>query len=509
MTTAYVTRSQIMGFIEETTENELKDLTAGSQFVEMRAGATAQGVVESITSDSLKNSIGSSKSYTTKEVPTASFPKYIKHSGIEGQEPQGSILIESCLGEMEVSGTEYSATTGSSAGTVAARGYIKMTSNQEDNFKYGQAIMIKDATNKYSIRNCFNPNSASNQIDLNFNLKAAPASGVALGKCVAFRPLSSGHPTFSLHHYQAKTGSALYQAMSGCRTNSMSVELVPNEFASASFDIGGASFYFNPIRVGATNKYIDFNDGGVKAVTLTEKVYKTPIELAAEILSKMDAASSDTITCVYSNSTGTYTIATTGLALTLLWNTGTNTANSVGPSIGFPLAADSSAALTYTGAAISFDTALTPSYDNSDNLLIRDNEILIGGFSDNVCAKASSVTFSISTPKTDVTSICAPNGVIGSVILSREVTFSGEILVAKHDSQLFDWLINNTSVSVMFNGGDRDAENWVPGKCFNIYLPSVSITAAPVTEKEGFIVFSIEAKAFVEGNLEDIYFNFL
>jgi len=177
--TTYVSKSQIVGVIEETTEGVLKELSAGSQFIEVREGASIQGAVETLDSDILvAGSIGASKSYISKEAPTGSFPKYLKHSGVEGQAPQYSILLESAMGEMEVNATEYSVTTGSAAGTSAARAALKMATNQEDNFKKGQAVLIKDAANNYSIRNVYNVDSSGNQLDLNFNLTAAPASGV-------------------------------------------------------------------------------------------------------------------------------------------------------------------------------------------------------------------------------------------------------------------------------------------------------------------------------------------
>ena len=505
---AYVSKSQIVGFIKEDTEGVLKDLAAGTDFAKMREGASISGAVETISSDELvAGSIGASKSFVVKEVPTGSFPKYLKHSGIEGQKPEAAILIESCMGDEVVNATEYSTTTGSSAGSATARASLEMATNQEDNFVVGQGLLIKDSTNKYSIRNVYNVDSSGNALDLNFNLTAAPASGVALGKAVSYIP-STSHPTFSTHHWQALTGSAYYQAMAGCRVSSMDIQFPANAFAEMNFEFAGISFYFNPIRISATNKYIDFTDSSsTVAAILTEKVYKSPIELAAEVASKMSAASADVISCAYSNSTGKFTISSDGTTLSLLFATGTNAANDAGSALGF--SADQTGALTYAGAAISFDTSLTPSYDTTDALIVKNNELFIGAFGDNVCVKASTASISISTPKTDVNSICAESGVIESVILSREVTFSATVLLEKFQSKYFNSLVDNTTTSIMFNAGTKSAGNWVPGKCVNVYLPSCSITAAPVADQDGYQVFNIEATAFVSGALDDVYINFL
>jgi hypothetical protein len=500
--------------IKEDTEGVLKELTAGSQFIEVREGAAISGAVETIDSDVLvAGSIGASKSFVTREAPTGSFPKYLKH-GTEGVAPEYAILIESAMGAVTVNSTEYSVTAGSNAGSATARASLEMAADAEDNFVKGQAILIKDGVNNYSIRNVYNVDSVGNQLDLNFNLSAAPASGVALGKAIAFRP-GNAHPTFSVHHWQARTGSAYKQAMAGCRTTSMDIQLPALGFAEINFEFEGINFYFNPIRITATNKYIDItDDASTLAVVLTEKVYKTPIDLAREIAAKCTAASAaaaenNVISCAYSNTTGKFTLSSAGATFSLLWNTGTNAANSVGTTLGFAVAADDTGALTYTSDnAISFDTALTPAYDGSDNLIVKNNQLFIGGFADNICVQASTVSFSISTPKTNVPSICAESGITESVVLSREVTFSATVKLDKYESKYFDNLVRNAETAIMFNAGTKSAGNWEPGKCINIYLPQCSLTGAPIADQDGYQVFNLEAKAFV-GSIEDVYINFL
>ena len=513
--TVYISKSQIIGVIKEDTEGTLKDLTAGTQFIEMREGASITGAVETIDSDVLKaGSKAGSKSFVVKEAPTGSLPYYLKHSGVEGQAPNYSVLMESVIGLMGSYATEYSVTAGSAAGTATTRASLEMATDHEDNFDVGQAVLIKDGVNGYSIRNVQAIDSVGNQLNLNFNLQAAPASGVALGKCVAFRPYPI-NPTYSVHHWQSLVASAYKQAMAGCRSTSMNITFPAAGYAEVAFEIGGIKFYYDHIRIGATNKYLDItDDASTLAVVLTEGVYNSPHALAREIAAKCTAASlaateNNTITCTYSNSTGKFTLTSSGATFSLLWNTGTNAANSVGTTIGFAVAADDSAALTYTSDnAISFDTALTPAYDSSDNLVVRNNELMIGSFSDNICVPASTASFNISAPKTDVLSICAANGTLESVNLSREVTFSATVKLDKYDAKFFDYLNQNTTLSIMFNAGTKTAGNWDAGKCFNIYLPNCSVTAAPIADQDGYQVFNLEAKAFAD-TLEDVYFNFL
>lgn len=108
--------------------------------------------------------------------------------------------------------------------------------------------------------------------------------------------------------------------------------------------------------IDSSNNKLDFDDGGGEEnVTLDSGTY-TASELAAEIKSKMEAATGDTITVTFSTSTGKWTIASDGGTLSLLWNSGTNNANSVAESIGFDSSADDTGAVTYTGDNIAIHT---------------------------------------------------------------------------------------------------------------------------------------------------------
>jgi len=103
---AFATRSSVFAFVREVTEGE-PELPADSDFTVVREGASFAGAVNTVTSDELRNSIGASKAFVTSQAPTASIPKYLKPSGVEGQAPDYGILVEACLGAVDVNGTEY------------------------------------------------------------------------------------------------------------------------------------------------------------------------------------------------------------------------------------------------------------------------------------------------------------------------------------------------------------------------------------------------------------------
>jgi len=108
--------------------------------------------------------------------------------------------------------------------------------------------------------------------------------------------------------------------------------------------------------IGATNKYIDFDEGGAElTATITPATYNAQ-ELVTEIMTQMDDAGVLTYTVSYSESTGKFTIAATG-AFTLRWQSGTNTANTAGVPLGFDVSANDTGTDTYTGDYISIHTS--------------------------------------------------------------------------------------------------------------------------------------------------------
>jgi hypothetical protein len=312
--------------------------------------------------------------------------------------------------------------------------------------------------------------------------------------------------------YQAGANSAYHQAQTGVRTTSMTIEFPANELATFDVDFEGIEFFYNPVSIDATNKFIDFtDDGGTFAATLTEKSYKTGEDFRAEVESKMNAAGTDAFTVTFDSATGKYTIASDGAVLSLLWNTGTNTANTAAATLGFDNAADDTGATSYAADnAQDYDPDFTPVYDDQQPNIVRFNELTLGDFGKFDCRNGSTATFAISTPKTDLDDFCAESGTSESLTLEREVTFTATLYLKKHEVGDFNTFISNGDSSVMFNHGEKDAaKNWKPGTCVNVYFPKMSLTAYTVADSDGIQVVEIEGKGFVTSAEKDVYINFL
>lgn len=501
---AEIQRATVMAVVEEVTAGTLRSPTGATNFIPLRSGFSPESSAEQLESDELLNDIGASEPAIGKQTPSASHPVYIKHSEVEGQAPEYGIMIQGALGGKTVNGTEYN-TVASSTTSV-----VKVDTGEGALFEEGQALLIKDATNGYSIRNI---NSiSSDDLSINFNLGTAPGTGVNLGKAVLYKPASSGHPSFSAWYYRANGGAV--EAMAGCRISSMSATFQAGQFAEGEFSFEGTRFVFNPIEITSTNKYIDItDDGGTIEVVLSEKIYDSPADLAREITTKATAASvgsgNDTITATYSSSTGKYTLASNGSIFSLLWDSGTNTANSVGATIGFAVAADDTASTSYVGDnALSFAAPYTPSYDDASNIRVVSSELMIGDASSNFCREASNVSLTIDGPTVEVEDICSESGVAERIPESRAVTLTATLTLKKYEVELFDKFINNTTTQVMFNTGPKSNDNWVAGKCVNIYLQSAKITSHTISG-DTFVTVEVSAKGFVTSSTKDVFINFL
>lgn len=513
---AFSSKSKVMAFIKETTEGEIVDPTAAS-FNVVREGSALIGAVETTQSDELRNSIGASKSFVTKEAPTGSINRYIKPSGTEGVAAEDAILYESCLGSVEVKSVEILTAAGCTAGSSTARAVINVADGDvaAGSLKVGQCVLIKDDVNGYAVRPIYSIDESGSPdvLTLGFNLANAPASGKGLGKAVFFNTVDENHPTFSAHEFQSSTSSAAYHiAEGGCRTQSIALDYPANELGTVTFEIAGINFSENPIRIEATNKYIDFTDNvGTVAAILDEQVYQTPIHLADAITAKMTGASAAsegaTITCTFDKATGKYTIATDGALLSLLWNTGTNTANSVDATIGFDGAADDTGSLTYTADnALTYGPAVTPSYDDANPLIVKDNMLLLGDYDDYVCFGGQAFNITINTPKTDINNWCSTSGVDESVVLSREVSVTGTLKFSKHDADRTYKMLNNETISLMFVTGKRTAGNWDAGTVQAVYCPEVSITTKNIIDNDGYIVEEFAGTVIVGNDgLQDVY----
>lgn len=491
------TRSSVLAVVKETTESTLKKPSAATDYVALQDDFSMSPNFNLLENAELKNSLGKAKSITGAEAPTASLSHYIRHSGVEGQAPNYGVILEAALGAVSTASTEYDTVSGSTTSV------LKVNTGEGATFERGEIILCKDSTNGYRIRGL--DSISGDDLTMGFQLPNAPASGVNLGKCVLYKPANSSHPTLSLWHYLGNGGAL--QALAGARVTSTSIDISAGELINATYSLEGTGYYFDPIEVatGANKIVADIGAGDV-SVAVPVGFYKTPHELSAAILTALQGALAGTYTVAYSNSTGKYTITKSAGTLAIKWLTGTDT---IGATLGYT--ADDTGALTYTSdSAISYASPYTPSYDSSDPLAAKDNEVMLGTASDYVCFKASTVSVSIDTPKADILSVCSTSGIQGSIISSREVTISVTALIEQYDASKFEAFRSNTDTKFQYSFGTKSGGNWVAGKCGAVYVPTATISSFEIQDQDGLASLSLELKAFVNSSGEgEVYIGFV
>jgi hypothetical protein len=502
--TAVQTRKTVLAIMKEVTEGTPVEPTGATDFVALQSGFSMEPNTETQQNDELRSSLGEAKPILGSESPTASFNHYLRHSGVEGQAPNFSHLIESAIGTKTVNSTQRSTTSGSST-TVA-----KLAAGGSD-FARGFAVLLKDPTNGYSIRNVLSV--STNDLTLAFPLGNAPGSGVGAGKCVNFKPADTGHPSLSIWLYRGNGGAK--ELGMGMKVNSMTIDIQARRLINMSFGLEGSAYAFNPIIITSSTRYLDFNDGSDLTAALTPGVYKDPNDLAEALQAAMNAAgSSDTFTVIYNNTgakAGKFTISTNGAALSLKFSTGTNTANTIAPKIGFAVADETSATSYDSDAAITFAAPYAPAFDDSDPLSAKDNEVFFGNGANPGITSVQSVRVNFNNSLVTQEDVTKASGIESKMIDRRTITVDMRFSMKQADSSAYRNYQKGNNVQFAYNFGVKaGVGNWVPGKCGNIFMPSAVISRYSITDLNGVATVDAQLTAYVDSNGNgEFYMNFL
>lgn len=487
-----ITNASVLFIKEETTEGTPVAPTAATDAVDLRKGFDMSPQFEQLTTDLLRASIGTSKGFTGTEAPTFNLSLYLRHSGTEGTAPNYRVFLKALFGAEDTEGTQYTTTSGSTTTSIAI-------TSIGSNGIVGQAMLLKDPVNGYRIRNIHS--LTTNAASPSFAVPTAPGTGVGIGKPITYYPANSGHITFSAWLYAGNGGSTFLEA--GLRPTSMTINATAGQMIGIDLECQGRGFYQNPIEITSSTRYLDFtDDDGTFAAAVEVKWYKTPQELAAAITSAMNAANAgETHTVTYSNSTGKFTIVSTGTVLTLKWNTGTNTANTIATKIGFSAAADSSGTAATTGytsaTAQSFAASYTPTYDSADPLVCKNMEVMIGDQADYVCFEPDQVTIKVTNTRVVQGSICSETGQGNSAFSAREVTVEVRALLEKFDSDKFERYRANTDTRFQFSFGEKSGGNWVAGKAGSFYLRTGTVNQWDMVDVDGYVGHTFTLKGYV------------
>lgn len=494
---AIQTRTNRLAVLVESTEGTPVAPSTGTDFIAVQEDLAVGLEIENLDNAELTGSLGPAKSILGLESPTVSFSHYLRHSGTEGTAPGYGDLLQAGMGTEDDAGVEHN-TVGGSTTTV-----INVDTGEGATYQKGQPLLIKDSTNGFSVRHV--QSISSDALTLNFAVGTAPGTGVDLGEAITYLPADSSHQTLTIWNYVGNGGAI--QMVAGCRVVDISVTMDAGQLINAAYSLEGIEGYYNPIVIAAADRFLDFtDDNGTFAASITAQTYKSPHALASALQTAMNTVqTAETHTVTYNDSDGKYTIATsTSALLSLLWNTGSNAANTVGDQIGFSVAADDTGSTSYEGDnAIDLSSPATPSFDSADPLVAKDMRVYLGDQADNVCLDASSVSFTLGTPKTDILSVCAASGKSGSIISERTAEVELTALVEQYDADKFRRFVNNTETRFQATGGQKSGGNWTAGTVVSIALLSATVTAFEVTDEDGLATVNLTLAAFVPSDGTD------
>lgn len=491
-------RLNLLALVDESTEGTLVAPSSGTEFLPIREGAAVETGQEILANDELRSSLAPSQSQRGIENPSMEVPLYLKHSGVEGQAPSWATLLESLMGNENVNSTERATTSGSTT-TV-----VNLASGGTD-FDRGRAILLKDTGSQrnYSIRAVHSV--ATNALTLGFALSNAPATGMNVGKCVSYEPASTGHPSYSLWHYIANR--AAIEALSGCRTDSLSIVATLGQEIEMNYTVMGLKYLYNPLIVTSSNKYIEFedDDNTQRTAEVQEGAYRNPHDLATAIQTAMNLVGENGVnTVTYNDSDGKFTITSDASNFEIFWKTGTthgsdNGDTHIGSLIGFSDSADDTGATSYTAdSALSFVAGQTPSFDAVQPLVAKNMELMIGGQTDNVCLDAFSFDMTVSNNLSNKESFCAETGVKNKHPTTRTTTVSVTAHLDQYDADKIRRYVDNVETRMQLSFGEKVNGNWQAGKCGYIYLASCAIENFNISDDDGLAVINLEITAFAD-----------
>jgi len=492
-------KATIQAIKKETTAGVYVAPSVGTDFIAIRPGAELALEPELVDNEELVGDIGISKKINVGEATTGSNPAYLRHSGVEGQEPQIGLFFESLLGSKYVVATEQSAAASSTVSIV------RVGTGLGANFRQGQALLVKKAGG-FEVANI--ASISGDNLTLAFNLSSAPALGTKLGRACLYSPVSSGHPTFSITKYLGNDYAI--EASAGNTVTEAAITMDAKGLGNVEFSFAGTKYFYNPITITASSKFLDVTDDtGTFAVSVEEKTYKSPTELAEALNAALSVASTETYTVSYSNTTGKFTIASGSTLLSLLWLSGTNAANSIGAKLGFVTTSNDTGSVSYTSDnAQVYSSSITPSYDSTDAIVVKGAELNIGTQEDNLCVCAQSVSVTISKETEDVNCVCEETGVKEKIATGRTVTMEVVATLKKYDVELLSALLKNEGLSAAMTCGPKSGGNFVAGKCFNVYMQKATVSAF-TTSGESFLQVNFTLEGYVTATEKDVFVNFV
>lgn len=496
-------RKSVLALVEQIDSKPIAP-TNSNQYLALQQGFSFSPEFAELENAELKNSIGRAKTIMGVESPTFSNSHYLRASGVEGQAPNFGLLLKSLLGSQIVNAVEYDTVAGTTDSS------IQLGLGEAANFVKGQALLVKDTVNGYSIRNVLELDLALDTIELSQPVANAITDGTLLGKAITYQAESEGHPSLSIWGYRANGGAV--ELISDAKVSELGVEIAAGELINGSYTLAGIEYFFNPIEIVAGQTFVDIEiEGAVTiSVSLKEGFYKDPHDLAESLTQLLQAGGASDLVVTYDDE-GKFVFSKDAGSLDLLLDTGVNAANSAWNALGFiDLSADLTGALEYTSEVeLEYEAPQSPQFDDAEPLVAKHNEVIIGDKDVSACFGARSLNLTVTNEVARQPNLCAPTGFKGQENTSRLVTIAVMATLQKHEAKFFRKFRKNENVQFTFNAGQRAGGQWKAGSCVNVFSPSMTISQWSLTDEDDIVVLEMQLTAYVKKNDKEFFINFL
>jgi len=444
---AFQTKGSRFALKEEVTEGELLAPTASTDYLALQDGFSVEPAFEILENAELRGDIPVAAPQLGQENPTKSGSHYVKHSGVVGTAPEDNLILKSAFGTETIRATERDTVGGSTVSVV------KVDVGEGVEFVKGDVLLVKHASFAHELGVV--DSVSTDDLTLAFDLANAPASGTNLGRNVRYSAANT-RPSLSAWVYQGNGGSI--NAVAGMKVGEYTMTIEAGQLINAEYTMAGLEFFRDPIEITATSNDLDFtDDAGAQSITLTTGFFKDPHDAASALQTALDATSSQTVTVVYSNTTGKYTWTADGTTFDIDWATTTDT---LGAAFGFT--ADDSSSLTgESDVAIDLTSPQSPSLDTSSPLAAKAMLFQLGDVTiENSCIVAGTITFTLSNELTPLPDVCADSARSGQTATQRVTSVTAELELQGFESEHFKDFRENNTVKMFVGFGPKSGGNF-------------------------------------------------
>ena len=489
-------RAGTLALVKEDEQGKPKKPTSGNDFTAIQPDIALSPGLETLENEELKNSIMPGKSIVGRENPTISLSHYFR-AGEDGQKPDYSLMLEAAFGSVSEVTVEPT--------IVAVTDKRTFEVDDAGELKKGATLLVQSTTG-------FEPRPINsvvgNVVTLEFDLNELPNVGALCGKPITYEPIDDSNliPTLTSWYYLPN----VIEMIAGTRIEGVDITFPAAELINATFSGSGIGFYYNPLVIEATNKFLDVEVGGQEySASIPEGTYKDPEQVGEAVDNALNANGSGLIYSVEYQKDGKYKIVADG-SFIMLGATGSNVANSLMPTIGFDAADTADATEQESNNPIDLSSGFAPQYDDSDPIAAKGNLLLIGDPEDNVCIHASSVDFALANTKADLLDICAESGVGATIFNERTATASVASYLQPYEARFFAKLRKGDKVAFYYCAGEKKGGQFIKDKCAAVYMSHATINSLEISDQDGAAKLDLEIAAYApEDSTQSAFLGFV